>query len=225
MLQQLHDDLWTVAVPHDFMGVLAFGARSTIARLPDGRLWVHSPIPLTDDLRAEVAALGPVGEIVCPNLFHHLYAGQWADAWPDAHLYGPPGLADKRSDLTLHGQLEDTAPDAWGGVLRVRAVCDRGPLRETIFLHEPAGTLIVTDLVLNLHDAGNAFTGFYLWALRARGKVCTSAAIKPAIKDRARARRVVDEVLGWEWDRLVMSHGEIVQTGGRDALRQGLAWL
>lgn len=38
-----------------------------IVRLSDGSLWVWSPVELTDELKAEVEALGPVKHILSPN--------------------------------------------------------------------------------------------------------------------------------------------------------------
>ena len=44
-----------------------------VVRLPDGRLFLHSPIAPSDDLAREVEALGPVAYLVAPNKFHHLF--------------------------------------------------------------------------------------------------------------------------------------------------------
>ena len=43
---------------------LPFTTRMTVIRLPDGGLWLHSPTPLDDGLRAAIDALGPVAHIV-----------------------------------------------------------------------------------------------------------------------------------------------------------------
>ena len=44
MLTPLHSDLWVHAVPYRSMGMW-IGRQLVVARLPDGSLWVHSPIP------------------------------------------------------------------------------------------------------------------------------------------------------------------------------------
>jgi len=32
-------------------------------------------------------------------------------------------------------------------------------------------------------------------------------------------------ILAWDFDRVVVAHGEVLESGGREALRQGYAWL
>ena len=89
------EGVWTQHLPsHRMMGI-ELGTRMTVVRLPSGELWVHSPIPPSPALRAEVDALGSVRHVVCPNLYHHLYAGAWAEAYPDALVHAPAGRAAK----------------------------------------------------------------------------------------------------------------------------------
>src|SRR5207253_182649 len=48
-----------------------YPTRMAVIRLSGGGLFLWSPIPLTDGLRAEVDALGEVSHIVAPNSLHH----------------------------------------------------------------------------------------------------------------------------------------------------------
>ena len=45
------------------------------------------------------------------------------------------------------------------------------------------------------------------------------------IKDRAALRASVDRILAWDFDRVVVTHGDLVETGGREALRASFAFL
>jgi hypothetical protein len=42
---------------------------------------------------------------------------------------------------------------------------------------------------------------------------------------RAAARRSLDRILAWDFDRVVMSHGEVVSTGGHRLVEQAFAFL
>lgn len=116
-LTTLADGLWTLRRPNSFMG-LHLGMRVTIVRLPSEDLWVHSPIQLTEGLRANVDALGKVGHLVAPNNMHHMHVGPWQTAYPDAVLHAPEALKRKRKDLRIDRTLEQGAAPEWGVFLR-----------------------------------------------------------------------------------------------------------
>ena len=41
-------------------------------------------------------------------------------------------------------------------------------------------------------------------------------------RDRAAARRAIEQILAWDFDRMVIAHGELFERGAKDALRE--AW-
>ena len=45
------------------------------------------------------------------------------------------------------------------------------------------------------------------------------------MRDRAAARAAVDRILSWDVDRVIMAHGDVLDAGGYDALRDSFAWL
>jgi hypothetical protein len=90
-----------------------FPTRMTIARLPDGGLFIHSPIELTPEVRKAVDALGRPRYVVSPNKMHHLFWSEWQEAYPDAQSFSPPQLREKRPDLVFHGELGDSPHAGW----------------------------------------------------------------------------------------------------------------
>jgi hypothetical protein len=105
MLTNHAPDLWSIPALQTFLG-WELGTRMTVVRLQQGGLWLHSPVAMTDELKGAVAELGDVCYVVAPTNFHHLYVGPWLEAWPDAVLYGAPGLGKKRKDLSFTGMLD-----------------------------------------------------------------------------------------------------------------------
>lgn len=54
----------------------------TVIRLADGRVWIHAPGPLDEELRAEIDAIGPVVALIAPGNFHHIEAREdWLARW------------------------------------------------------------------------------------------------------------------------------------------------
>jgi hypothetical protein len=62
-LTELGSGLWVVQVPLRFLG-LQLGRNMAVVRLRDGGLLVHSPAPLSDELRSALDDLGSVRFVV-----------------------------------------------------------------------------------------------------------------------------------------------------------------
>lgn len=200
---------------------LALGARMTIVEVGEGALWVHSPIALSPALKAEVDALGSVQTIIAPNRFHHVYAGDWAKAYPEARFIGAAGLATKRKDLSFTQVLgadlsfEGFRHQHIGGCM----------LDETVFLHEASGTLISCDLFENFTTCDHGLTRLYLQMGGVYGRPGLHPIIRLVYRDRKAARVDVAKVLEWDFDRVVISHGACVSESARSKSEAGLAWL
>lgn len=224
MLQSLAPDLWTATAPFA-AGGMQLGVRTTVARLVDGSLWVHSPVELTDELKSAVGTLGAVRFLVAPNKIHHLYLDKWVAAYPEARLYGVVGLPDKRKDLSWDGVLMDEKPDpAWGDAFEQRQFLGAPHTNEMVFLHVPSRTLILTDLAFNIHQA-DFMTRLYLRIGNCRGRLKTTAIMRFFVRDKQAARASVERFLEWDFDRIVVSHGEVFEHGGPAALREAFEWL
>src|SRR5215470_1175311 len=109
---QLDDNLWTVSRPLRFLGA-EIGTRMTVIRLKNGTLFLHSPVTLDEPTRTEIDALGPVGFVIAPNRFHHLFVADYIRAYPTAKFFCAPGLDSKRKDLKFDAVLDDAPPAEW----------------------------------------------------------------------------------------------------------------
>jgi hypothetical protein len=222
-VEQLAKDLWTRTRPLRFLGVET-GTRMTIARLADGGLFVHSPGPLDDVAREAVAELGPPRAIVAPSLFHHLWAGEWKRAYPDALLCACPGLAKKRSDLPWDRLLGDTPDPVWRSDLDQVHFSARTMEDEVVFFHRASRSLVCCDAVFNLSRHPSGFTRLVA-ALLAHREPGATWLERLMIRDREAAREQIGRMLAWDAERIVLSHGEMVASDGREVLRRAYAWL
>ena len=95
-LSTLHNDIWVIDGPDiDAMGGFHFPTRMVIIRLPNGDLWIWSPVAFSPELAATVATLGTVAHLICPNHLHHMAITDWAQAFPDATIWVEPRLYKK----------------------------------------------------------------------------------------------------------------------------------
>lgn len=222
-LLPLAENVWTVATPHAFMG-LHIGSRMTVVKLSNGGLLLHSPVPVDDALAAELAALGEVKHIVCPNLFHHMYAAEVKQRYPEALLHGPAKLRNKRKDLSLDAELTDTPHPDWGDDFELVTI-EGSLLKETVFYHPASRTLIAADLIENFHQCEHAPTRWYLKAGGIFGKPGWHPLLRLVYLNRRWARQSMEKVMAWPFERLSLGHGEVVTENARNTVRLGLKWL
>lgn len=223
-LQQLADDLWVVERPQTFYG-LSVGTRMTVIRLADRRLLLHSPVALDADLRQQLDAVGRVCYAVAPNRLHHLYAAEVARAYPGARLWVAPGLERKRPDLVFEAVLGDEAPEEWRGVVDQVFFRGRPYENEVVFCHRPSRTLLLCDLAFNIGPRAAPLTRLLMKLIRSYGHLGPSKLDPLLIRDRAAARASLERILAWDFDRVVVAHGEVQESGGHEILRRGYAWL
>jgi hypothetical protein len=99
-------------------------------------------------------------------------------------------------------------------------------LNEVVFLHRPSRTLLCLDLCFHVRPPRNLVTQLFMRLNGAWDRFGPSRIFRYAIvKDRRALRASLDRVLAWDFDRVSVAHGDVLERGGRDALRQGFAWL
>lgn len=221
-LQEIAEGLWGAETRLSFLG-LPITSRMTIARLPDGGLWLHSPVPLAP-LKAELDRLGPVAWRVAPNVMHHLFQLPYQEAYPNSRLVAPAGLAAKRADLRIDVALSNP-PHEWSDWLDTQQISGNPTLDESVFLHRESKTLILTDLAAHLGPWDHWAVRLYARMNRCYGRLGLSYGLKTLFKDRAAARTAIDAILAWDFDRIIPAHGPIIETGGKEALRRAFDWL
>ena len=223
MLRALDQDLWVADRPLRLAGC-AFGTRATLVRLADGGLFVHCPVSLEGGLQAEIEALGPVRHLVAANKMHYRWLAENAAAFPDATVHLAPGLAEKRAELP-RGETLGGGPGPWSADLDKLRVGGVPTLEETVFLHRKSRTLMLTDLAFNLRAPRPLFERVMLRMLGAWDHFGPSRLAKSFMRDKKRLRADLDRILAWDFDRVVLTHGEIVEKDGRELLRDAYAFV
>ncbi len=224
MLRQLDDALWVADHPFKLMG-LHVGTRTTLIRLDDGGLFVHSPGPLSVPLAKEIDALGPVRFIVAPNKFHHLYVAEMARAYQGAEIHLAPDLSRKDKSLPYTDELGEEAAEGWQGQIEQLLFLGVPAVNEVIFFHPESRTLLLTDLCFNFPGSSGRMTRIFLKLNSAYGRFTPSRMMRVMVRDGSAARRSVDRILAWDFDRVIVSHGEVLEQGGREALCRAFEWL
>lgn len=198
-----------------------------VVRLSDGTTWVWSPVALTDELFNSVQAVGPVRHIVSPNKIHHLFLAEWAERWPEARVYSPPGLAKRKPDLRFDAELGDEPDPAWGA--DIDQVIFRGSLamEEVAFFHRASRTAIICDLIQRHPEA--TMTGWKGRLMRIDSLVgehgSTPREWRASFLRRGQARAAREKVLSWKAERLLIAHGDCAESGATQIIDSALSWI
>jgi len=186
-------------------GLIPIPVRMTVIRLADAQLILHSPVPISPELRNELDALGPVGFIVVPKA-HGRFADQAAKLYPSAELVSAPG-----------------APAAWAGQVESHLVLGFR-LEEVVLFHRPSRSLVITDLCFHIQRSSSAVARLFFRANGMWQRFGPSRIIRRlGVSDRAAFEHSLEQVLRWDFERIVPGHGDVIEHGARDALRA--AWL
>ncbi|HEX2852883.1 MAG TPA: hypothetical protein VHO24_06575 [Opitutaceae bacterium] len=225
MLAPRPNGLWLHAVPYSVFG-LRLGRQLVVAQLPGGGLWIHSPIPWSAALRAEVGRLGEVGHVVGPNRFHDECLREFQAEYPAAQFHAAPGLAADRRDIRFVSEpLSDLAPPDWRGTIDQHLVRGMPRFNEVVFLHRPSRSLIIADLAFNFGPDAHWLVKLLFRLGGTWGRFTPSRLERIMMKDRAAVRASIDTILRWDFDRIVVGHGQNIETGGKEALRSAFAFL
>jgi len=197
----------------------------TVVRMPDDRLLLHSPISASEELVREVQALGTVEYLVAPNKLHHLYVGEWQRVCPDAETYVAPGLETKRADLSITGVLTNEPEAGWKGELDQVLVGGFQFANEVAFFHRASATLIATDLAFNFGANSPPLTRAFIRLAGSYGEVGPSLLERLLVRDRPAFRKSLERILEWPFERVVVAHGDVSESGGRAELIRGYSWV
>ncbi|MAU59518.1 DUF4336 domain-containing protein [Parvibaculum sp.] len=228
MLTSFAENIWIADGPIvDAALGFHYPTRMAVIRLSGGGLFVWSPVPLTEELRAGVAALGEVRHIVAPNSLHHLFIPEWAAAFPAAKLHAAPGLAKKRKDIAFDSELGDEAPSGWAGEIDQAVMRGNTITEEVVFFHAKSGTVLFTDLVQHLPQ------GWYRgWRaivakldLMSAPEASVPRKFRLAFTGRRAARAALARVLEWPSEKVLMAHGAPVTQDARAFLARAFGWL
>ncbi len=146
-------------------------------------------------------------------------------AYPDAPVHAAPGLAAKRRDLHRAAVLDDEAPPEWSSELEQHLFRGAPALNEVAFFHPATRTLVLTDLAFNVAAERVAGARLFHLATGAAGRFGPHRLVRFLIRDRRAARASVDRILRWDFARVIVSHGDVLEHDGRERFAAAFAFL
>ena len=169
---------------------------------------------------AEIEALGKPGWLVDAMLRHDTFAKHGRAAFPHIPYLAPEGFS-KAADVDSRPLLP--APAAWSPEVRVVLIGGMPDAKEHVFLHVPSRTLIVADLVFNFGPSSGWTSFFRRTVMGVKAHPDAARLFPMLVKDRAPYNRSMHELMGWDFDRIIVGHNKVIETGGKIGLQRALA--
>lgn len=228
MLKAIAKDVWGQEADIKLPLGMRMPGRATIMRAGNsGELAIYSPLPIDDELAKEIESHGEVRFLIAPNLVHWMYLAAAKQRFKKAKVYAPPGLEKKLKGavdfepLPTNGHVKEI-----GEGLRFALVEGSPKMNEHILLHEESRSLMVGDLLFNIHQTNSlGMKLFLIFLSRAWKKPAQSSFWKALTKDRAACARSIDDMLTWDFERVVVTHGDVIEHDARAVARDCLKWM
>jgi hypothetical protein len=157
--------------------------------------------------------------LVAPNSFHYVGLASWAAAFPEARILLAPGLHARRPELPAGDEIAEGGELPFASVLAHTVLGPRRGISEVAFLHRPSRTLLLTDACFHIREAARARDRLALRALGAWRRFGPSRTARTLLLlDRAEVAAFVERMCRWDFARIVVAHGEVLEPAGKEAL-------
>ena len=120
-----------------------------------------------------------------------------------------------------------TWPPRTGSVKSTRCSCDGTRImREVAMFHRASRTLILVDLIENFTDAtphtGGALKFWFKYVLRMWNNPRPAPEYRMGWSDRKAAAKSLRRILAWDFQQIVLSHGDLIDRNARAVAAAGL---
>lgn len=196
------------------MPLMDLPVRSVVIEVGSSRLLISPGSRLTPD---QIKSAGPMTDIIGNSLLHTAGVPQAMKLFPTARVWGPPGVRDKKPEIAWTHELNEAQ---WSFQNQVPMVFVEGmpSINEVVFIHDR--TLIVADLCFNLTDAKGLGAWIILSLFGTYRKFGVSKLFLRYLKNREACTNSVKKIMDCDFDRIVPSHGSVIEAGGKELLRR-----
>lgn len=219
-MDTLAKNLWIMRFPMKLLG-MNLGRTVTVIATQSGELIIHSTASFEPADVAAISKLGRISALIEATLFHDTFAASAHETFPNTDYYAPEGFAELTKVPTKSLAMP---PESWRGELELLELEGMPKIREHVFLHVPSRTLIVADLIFNFgEDASPAIRFLFRWLSGVKQFPGMSRLFRGMIRDRPAFAQSVERMMQWDFGRVIVGHGEVIETGGKEKLGRALA--
>ncbi|KAL7532631.1 hypothetical protein ACHAXR_004750 [Thalassiosira sp. AJA248-18] len=195
--------------------------------------WIWSPIELSDALSEEIESkAGPIKYIVSPNKIHNVFLKSFADRYPHAAVYAPPGLKQRKVAVGIRFDAffgEGEPKPEFAEEIDTVIITGSCFMEEVEFFHKASKTAIICDLIQRHPES--EMKGFKGLLMKFDGLVGDSGSTPRDWRmtfwpfGKAELRKKRDAIFDWDSENLIIAHGTCVRSGASDVIKKALYWI
>lgn len=147
-------------------------------------------------------------------------------------LVASPGLESKRPDLIIDKFLPDVDNIFRDEVeyllfdgIRTLGLGGAGLLQEFVFFHRASKTLVLTDTAFHFDESFSPLTQLVARLIGGYKKLSPSLLEKFSTQETEKVKQSVQNILAWDFKRVIMAHGSILENDAKQQFKQGYEWL
>jgi hypothetical protein len=225
-LQPFADRIWIADGTTVHSMGMPFPTRMIIAQLADGSMWVNSPVSVAPEVLDRIMRMGPIKYLVAPTKLHVWRLESWHELFPEAELWAPPQVPDKFKRLPFIGMLGDQPPVSWANDFEQLVFRGNIFVEEIYFLHRRSRTLIVADFIQSRPLLkGRPFRNAFLKLAGVAPDGGVPIDIRLSFLHRTLARQSLARLLSWDFDKLILAHGDCVVKDAKAFVECAFRWL
>lgn len=159
-------------------------------------------------------SLPQIDEIVANNGFHNAGVPKAKDHFVSARVWGVPGSPHPNILSDSEWPFQEELP---------MVMIEGFPrINEAVFIHRKSRTLLVADLCFNLLHAQGLGARLILSVFGTYRRFGMSRLLLPLLKDRAAAQKSIERLFSFDFENIVMAHGDPIFGGAKEKLRASL---
>lgn len=198
------------------MPLMTLPVRSVLVSKGNSKIFISPGSQITE---SQYAKFKGVTDIVAPSFLHGAGVAKAKEHFKNAHLWKPAGNYKPEvpwdSELTQnHWKWNDTLP-----ILEIQGMPH---VREVVFYEKESKTLLLTDFAFNILEPKGFAAPLLTMMFGTYRKFGVSRLFLRYVKDRMAFEQSVRKIFDWDFDRIVVSHGQMVATQGKKILRDAL---
>lgn len=201
------------------MPLMSLPVRTPLVKTAAGVIMISPGSRITPEIYSQHSG---VTDIVGPNLFHCAGVPAAAVAYPKAKKWGVQGARLAKHEISWD---EELTPVNWPYQQELAVVCTSGmpKVNEAVFIHHETKSLIVSDLCFNMTDRGGFGAWIILSLFGTYQKFAVSKFLLKFIKDKPAFEKSLAEIYSFNFENIIVSHGQNIQGNAKNVLLKALA--